>query len=225
MAKRLVLIRHGETEWSRDGRHTGRTDVPLTKEGEKRARFLSQRLRRLGVEPLRVLSSPRQRAIETARLAAFEMPEITHLLAEVDYGEYEGRTSGEIRAERPGWDLFTDGTPGDDLHEWDYGEYEGLTTPQIHETRPEWNLWRDGCPGGESPPEVGARADRVLARLASAEGDAVAFAHGHILRVLGATYLGLPPDQARCLALDAAGVSILGHEHWWRAVRVWNSSI
>ncbi|TMK89528.1 MAG: hypothetical protein E6G57_00960, partial [Actinobacteria bacterium] len=110
--KRLVLVRHGETEWSRDGRHTGRTDVPLTREGEKRARFLSQRLRRLGIEPLRVLSSPRQRAIDTARLAGFEMPEITHLLAEVDYGEYEGRTSADIRADRPGWDLFTEGTPG-----------------------------------------------------------------------------------------------------------------
>src|SRR5205823_14558353 len=110
--KRLVFVRHGETEWSRDGRHTGRTDVPLTQEGEKRARFLSQRLRRLGIAPLRVLSSPRTRAVETARLAGFEMPEVTHLLVEVDYGEYEGRTSADIRTERPDWDLFTDGTPG-----------------------------------------------------------------------------------------------------------------
>jgi broad specificity phosphatase PhoE len=189
--KRLVLVRHGETEWSRDGRHTGRTDVPLTREGEKHARFLSQRLRRLGVEPLRVLSSPRQRAIETARLAGFEMPEITHLLAEVDYGEYEGRTSADIRADRPGWDLFTDGTPG-----------------------------------GESLSDAADRCQRLLEDIdpEDGRGDVLLFAHGHILRVLAVTYLGLPADQARCLALDAAGICILDHEHWWRAVRLWNST-
>jgi len=189
--KRLVLVRHGETEWSREGRHTGRTDVPLTREGEKRARFLSQRLRRLGVEPLRVLSSPRERAVETARLAGFEMPEITHLLVEVDYGEYEGRTSAEIRADRPDWDLFTDGTPG-----------------------------------GERLSDAAARCQRLLDDISpdSGGGDVLLFAHGHILRVLTVTYLGLPPDQARWLALDAAAVCILGHEHWWRAIRVWNST-
>jgi probable phosphoglycerate mutase len=191
VAKRLVLIRHGETEWSRDGRHTGRSDIPLTRDGEKGARFLSQRLRRLGVEPLRVLSSPRQRAIETARLAGFEMPEVTHLLVEVDYGEYEGRTSADIRAERPEWDLFSDGTPG-----------------------------------GESLTDAAARCERLLDDVQPevGEGDVLLFAHGHILRVLATTYLGLGPDQARCLALDAAAVSILGHEHWWRAVRLWNST-
>jgi probable phosphoglycerate mutase len=189
--KRLVLVRHGETEWSRDGRHTGRTDIPLTRDGEKRARFLSQRLGRIGVEPLRVLSSPRQRAIETARLAGFEMPEVTHLLAEVDYGEYEGRTSADIRAERPDWDLFTDGTPG-----------------------------------GENLDEAAARCQRLLDDIGPEDGggDVLLFAHGHILRVLAATYLGLPPEQARCLALEAASVSILGHEHWWRAIQLWNST-
>jgi probable phosphoglycerate mutase len=189
MAKRVVLIRHGETEWSRDGRHTGRTDIPLTKEGEKRARFLGPRLRRVGVEPLRVLSSPRQRAIETARLAGFEMPEITHLLVEVDYGEYEGRTSADIRDERPSWDLFTDGTPG-----------------------------------GERLEDAADRCRRLLEDIGpeDGEGDVLLFAHGHILRVLAVTYLDLTPDQARCLALDAASVSILGHEHWWRAIRMWN---
>jgi probable phosphoglycerate mutase len=191
VGKRLVLIRHGETEWSRDGRHTGRSDIPLTREGEKGARFLGQRLRRLGVEPLRVLSSPRQRAIETARLAGFEMPEITHLLVEVDYGEYEGRTTADIRAERPGWDLFADGTPG-----------------------------------GENLGDVAARSQRLIDDISpdDGEGDVLLFAHGHILRVLAVTYLGLPPDQARCFTLDAAAVSILGHEHWWRAIRIWNST-
>jgi probable phosphoglycerate mutase len=187
--KRLVLVRHGETEWSRRGQHTGRTDIALTPEGEKQARFLGQRLRRLGVEPLRVLSSPRERALETARLAGFEMPEVTHLLVEVDYGEYEGRTSAEIRDDRPDWDLFTEGTPG-----------------------------------GETLEQAADRCRRLLEDVApeQGEGDVLLFAHGHILRILAVTYLGLPPDQARHLALDAAAVSILGHEHWWRAIRLWN---
>ncbi len=191
MAKRLVLIRHGETEWSRAGRHTGRTDIPLTKEGEKRARFLGQRLRRLGVEPLRVLSSPRERAIETARLAGFEMPEVTHLLAEVDYGEYEGRTTADIRDERPGWDLFTDGTPG-----------------------------------GETLAAAAQRCQRLIGDVDPDHGggDVLLFAHGHILRLFTVTYLGLTPATARCLALDAASVSILGHEHWWRAIDLWNAT-
>jgi probable phosphoglycerate mutase len=187
--KRLVLVRHGETEWSRDGRHTGRTDIPLTPDGEKVARFLGQRLRRLGVEPLRVLSSPRERAIETARLAGFEMPEISHLLAEVDYGEYEGRTTADIRSEVPDWDLF-----------------------------------RDGTPGGESLEDAADRCRRLLDDIGpeDGEGDVLLFAHGHILRVMAATYLRLTPDIARCFALDAAAVSVLGHEHWWRAICHWN---
>jgi broad specificity phosphatase PhoE len=187
--KRLVLVRHGQTEWTLEGRHTGRTDVPLTPEGEKQARFLGQRLRRVGVEPLRVLSSPRQRAIETARLAGFEIPEVTHLLVEFDYGEYEGRTSAEIRTENPDWDLFT-----------------------------------DGCPGGETPDQVAQRASRLLADLAPEDGggDVLLFAHGHILRILATTYLGQPPSDARHLFLDTAAVCVLGHEHSWRAIRLWN---
>jgi broad specificity phosphatase PhoE len=187
--KRLVLVRHGQTEWSRDGKHTGRTDVALTPEGGKQARFLGQRLQRLGVSPLRVLSSPRQRALETARLAGFEMPEVTHLLVEVDYGEYEGRTSAEIRVERPGWDLFS-----------------------------------DGCPAGETLEHAADRAGRLIEDVTpeDGEGDVVLFGHGHMLRVLATTYLGLAPEEARHLALDTASICILGHEHWWRAVRVWN---
>jgi probable phosphoglycerate mutase len=187
--KRLVLVRHGQTEWSRDGKHTGRSDVPLTPEGERQARFLGLRLERLGVHPLRVLSSPRERALETARLAGFEMPEVTHLLAEVDYGEYEGRTSAEIRGERPEWDLF-----------------------------------REGTPGGETLEHAADRCARLLEDVVpeAGEGDVVLFAHGHILRVLAVTYLGVAPEEARHFALDTASISILGHEHWWRAIRVWN---
>ena len=189
--KRLVLVRHGQTEWSLSGQHTGRTDIPLTAEGQKQARFLGQRLRRLGVEPLRVLSSPRERALDTATLSGFEMPEVTHLLVELDYGEYEGRTTAEIRAERPDWDLF-----------------------------------RDGTPAGETLEQAADRCQRLLDDVAPEDGggDVVLFAHGHILRILAATYLGQGPDQARSLALDAAAVSILGHEHWWRTIRLWNWS-
>ena len=133
----------------------------------------------------------RQRAIETARLAGFEMPEVTHLLVEVDYGEYEGRTSAEIRAQRPEWDLFAEGTPG-----------------------------------GESLKDAATRCQRLIddIRPEDGGGDVLLFAHGHILRVLSVTYLGLPPAQARCLSLDAAAVSILGHEHWWRAISLWNAT-
>ena len=124
-------------------------------------------------------------------LGGFEMPEITHLLAEVDYGQYEGRTTADIRADAPRWDLFTDGTPG-----------------------------------GESLNAAAERCHRLLDDIGpeDGQGDVLLFAHGHILRVLGVTYLGLAPEQARCFGLDAAAVCILGHEHWWRVVRLWNSS-
>ncbi len=112
----------------------------------------------------------------------------------------------------------------DDLREWDYGEYEGLTTPQIRETRPDWNLWRDGCPDGESPPDVGARADRALARLASADGDALAFAHGHILRVLTARWAEMEVAEGARFKFGAGAIGVLGHERDTRAIERWNLS-
>ena len=187
--KRLVLVRHGQTEWSLAGRHTSRTDVPLTDEGVRQGRQLGERLQRLGVAPAHVLASPRRRALDTARLAGWDMPEVTHLLAELDYGEYEGRTTAEIRADRPDWDLF-----------------------------------RDGCPGGETLTQAASRATRLLDELAPEDGDVdvALFGHGHFLRILAATYLKLAPGKARGLALDTASISLLGHEHWWRAIRTWN---
>ena len=123
----LVVVRHGETEWSASGRHTSHTDLPLTERGRERARALAAVLG--GWTFSLVLCSPLRRARETCELAGFgDVAEIC-----------------------------------DDLHEWDYGEYEGLTTPEIRERDPNWSLWRDGCPGGETPEQVGARADRVLA--------------------------------------------------------------
>lgn len=110
----------------------------------------------------------------------------------------------------------------DDLREWNYGQYEGLTSPQIGQMRPGWSLWRDGCPGGEDAAAVGRRADRVLARIRDANGEVALFAHGHILRVLAARWLGQPPEGGRWYAMEAAGLGVLGYEHDEPAFLRWN---
>jgi broad specificity phosphatase PhoE len=182
----IVLVRHGETEWSLSGQHTSRTDLPLLPEGEERAKVVGSEL--AGRSFALVVSSPYRRARETAALSGFPNPEI--------------------------WE---------DLHEWDYGEYEGLTTPEIREQRPSWWLWTDGCPGGESPDEIAARADGVLSRLRAADGDAIAFAHGHILRVLAARWMEMPVDAGARLALSAGAISALGFERETQVIRQWNA--
>jgi probable phosphoglycerate mutase len=111
----------------------------------------------------------------------------------------------------------------EELVEWDYGEYEGLTTPAIRERRPGWSLWRDGAPGGESPAQVGERADRLLAELRGLSGDAALFAHGHVLRVIAARWLGLAPRDGALLALSTATVSVLGWERETAVLRLWNA--
>jgi probable phosphoglycerate mutase len=182
----LYLIRHGETEWSRARRHTGRTDLPLSPVGEAEARALGQHLR--GLEVDRVLSSPLRRATATAALAGFgDRVELTDAVLEFDYGEYEGLTTAEIRAARPGWDLF-----------------------------------RDGCPGGETVETAAARARKLLDSLNPSDGRIMLFSHGHQLRILTACYLGLPPDTARHLFLGTASLSVLGIEHEWPAILLWN---
>lgn len=110
----------------------------------------------------------------------------------------------------------------EDLREWEYGEYEGLTTPQIRERDPNWVLWRDGCPGGEKPADVGARADRVLARVRDIDGDALAFAHGHILRVLAARWIEMDVSVGARITLSAGAISVLGHERETRVIERWN---
>jgi broad specificity phosphatase PhoE len=110
----------------------------------------------------------------------------------------------------------------DDLREWDYGEYEGLTTPEIRERTPSWNLWTDGCPGGEQPDQVGRRADRVLKQLRGADADGLAFAHGHILRVLTALWLGMEVGAGARFALAAGGVGVLGFERETEVLAGWN---
>jgi broad specificity phosphatase PhoE len=186
MRVELYLIRHGETEWSRARRHTGRTDLPLSRVGEAEARALGQHLR--GLEVDRVLSSPLRRATATATLAGFgDRVELTDTLLEFDYGEYEGLTTAEIRAARPGWDLF-----------------------------------RDGCPGGETVETAAARARKLLNSLNPSDGRVMLFSHGHQLRILTTCYLGLPPDTARHLFLGTASLSVLGIEHEWPAILLWN---
>lgn len=112
----------------------------------------------------------------------------------------------------------------DELVEWDYGDYEGRTTADIREERPDWNLWRDGCPGGEQVTEVGARLDPLIAGLATLDGDAVLFAHGHVLRILAARWLELPAHEGARLVLGAASISILGFEREARALLLWNDT-
>jgi broad specificity phosphatase PhoE len=183
----IWLVRHGETEWSRDGRHTGRTDIELTERGREQARALRPRLEGRDFE--RVISSHLSRALETCRLAL------------------------------PAYSI----EPSDELLEWDYGEYEGLTTPQIRKRRRGWVLWRDGCPGGESPAEIGARVDPLVAELLKATGDVALFAHGHVLRVLTARWLGLRPGDGALFALDTGTLSALGWERENAVIRFWNS--
>jgi len=193
----LILLRHGQTEWSRDGRHTGRTDVPLTAQGIAGAKALAPLVaqRVAGGRLAAVFASPAQRAQQTAQLAGLKVTK-------------------------------TD----PDLWEWDYGGYEGITTEQIQRTRPGWNLWRDGViPGdaahpGETVEQVGERVDRVLKRAEPllAEGDVALVAHGHVLRVLTARYLGLPPDGGRFFRLDTGTISTLGTEHEDPVILTWN---
>jgi probable phosphoglycerate mutase len=109
-----------------------------------------------------------------------------------------------------------------DLVEWNYGKYEGLTLRQINEMAPGWLIFRDGCPGGETPEQVGARVDRVITRARAVKGDTALFAHGHLLRVLGARWLGLPAGAGQHFILDTGTVSVLGYYHEARAVRIWN---
>jgi probable phosphoglycerate mutase len=183
----LVLARHGETEWSRDGRHTGRTDIPLTENGRSQAEGLRDKLSEWTF--VGVLSSPLSRALETCRLAG----------------------------------LGDSVTITDDLLEWDYGDYEGITTAEIRESRPDWSLWRDGCPGGETAADVGARVDRVIEQVGGLGGPVALFAHGHVLRVLAARWLGLSPSNGALFALGTGTLSVLGYERETRVIQRWNA--
>lgn len=188
---RIYLVRHGETAWSLSGQHTGRTDLPLTAQGERDARGLTERLR--AVKFSRVFTSPLMRARRTCELAGL----------------------GTVAEIEP------------DAVEWDYGDYEGQRPADIRVGRLDWNIFRDGCPRGESPTEVSQRADRLIAKLRSLEGNIAIFSHGQFGRVLGARWIGLPAMQAQHLLLSTASLSILGYGHNLvdePAIALWNSS-
>jgi probable phosphoglycerate mutase len=187
---RALLVRHGETEWSSSGRHTGRTDLPLTPGGETEARALAPRLSGLAFSL--VLTSPLARARRTCVLTGL----------------------GASAEEDP------------DLTEWDYGDYEGERSQAITARRPGWSLFRDGCPGGESPAQVAARADRLIARVCATPGDVALFSHGQFSCVLAARWIGSPPLDAQHFQLRTGSLSILGfdpHHPQIAVIASWNA--
>jgi broad specificity phosphatase PhoE len=189
----LLVLRHGETEWSRSGQHTGRTDIPLTDKGVAAAKVLAPAVANRPI--VAAFTSPASRASRTAELVG-----------------------------------LTGALPDPDLQEWDYGGYEGMTSDQIRQQRPGWYLWRDGVtPGdaehpGETVEQVGARADAVLRRVRPllAGGDVALVAHGHLLRILTARWLGLEPADGRLFRLDTGTLSTLGAEHDEPVISSWN---
>jgi probable phosphoglycerate mutase len=183
----VVLVRHGETAWSRSGQHTGSTDIPLTPEGEQSARRLAPLLTALRFS--QVLTSPLQRARRTCELAGF---------------------AAQARTEA-------------DLVEWNYGAYEGLTSAEIQTQAPGWLVFTDGCPDGESPGQVAERVDRLLAKVRADQGPALLFAHGHLLRVFVARWLGLPPSEGRRFLLDTTTLNVLSHYRGVPALGCWNA--
>ncbi len=185
----VCLVRHGETEWSRDMLHTGRTDKPLTEKGRKDAELVGIRLS--GLTFSTVLTSPLKRALETCQLAGF----------------------GDQAQKR------------DDLMEWDYGDYEGLKLVDIREQKPGWLIWDNGAPGGESVEHVGVRADKIIGELrGETSGNTLIFAHGHLLRILTARWLGLPPGDGRMFALSTGAICKLSYERDRPVILSWNET-
>ena len=173
----IVLVRHGETEWSQSGQHTSFTDLPLTPNGEKQAASLSESLK--SWKFTLVHTSPRQRAMRTAELAGFKARAIED----------------------------------SDLAEWNYGAYEGMTTAEIRKTDPGWTVFGKTPPGGESATEVSIRCDRLIAKIRATSGDSLLFAHSHILRVLIARWLELPPEDGRHFVIQTGTMGVLSYEH------------
>ena len=181
-AGRVLLLRHGSTEWALARPHTRPTDIPLTDKGRVLAEANAELGRQLLGDrtPALVLTSPRARARDTAELVG-------------------------LRVDR------TD----DRLVEWNYGEYEGRTTKDIQKERPGWSIWTDGAPGGETPEQVSARADDLIADLVTTldEGDVVLVGHGHFSRVLLTRWIELPVSEGSRFLMDAPAWAVLGYEH------------
>ncbi|WP_432800410.1 histidine phosphatase family protein [Poriferisphaera sp. WC338] len=187
-SQRVYLVRHGQTEWSLSGKHTGKSDIPLTDAGRKNAAKLHPVLAHLNFEM--VLCSPLSRARETAKLAGFE-------------------------------EAITE----PNLIEWDYGEYDGVTTAEIRKTIPGWTVFTHACPDGETTDQVGHRVDQVIEKVRHCRGDAILFAHGHVLRVLCSRWLNLPPTDGKHFVLGTASLNVLGYEHETPVIQIWNEHI
>ncbi|GFF56297.1 phosphoglycerate mutase family protein [Aspergillus udagawae] len=222
MTPRCFIVRHGETEWSLNGRHTGITDLPLTANGEKRIKATGKALvgndRLIAPKKLvHVYVSPRTRAQRTLELLEIGCKErLPWTEARKSEEEEPIRTEAEV--------VITDA-----IREWDYGDYEGLTSKQIRELREKngqgpWDIWRDGCPGGESPGDVIRRLDALIAEIrekyhskcfegsSGGKGDVLIVAHGHILRAFAMRWTGKPLSETT-LILEAGGVGTLSYEH------------
>lgn len=198
----IHVIRHGETAWTESRRHTGLTDIPLTERGERQALQVGRDLRArraAGSE-----SQPHQGGRTFAHVFTSPLQ--------------RARRTCELA----GLGAMAQVDP--DLVEWNYGDYDGLTTAEILNQRPGWQLFRNGCPGGETLLEVGARADRVIARLRALNGDVLLFSSGHFLRVVAARWLGLDASCGRLFLLSTTTLSILGYEHDRSdpVIRLWN---
>ncbi|KAH6668190.1 histidine phosphatase superfamily [Halenospora varia] len=217
---RVFIIRHGETEWSLNGRHTGTTDIPLTENGEKRIRATGRAL--IGDDRL-IIRIPRKRAQRTLELLALGCRE------KLPWEEQRSHPDADIRTE-------ANVEITEDIREWDYGDYEGITSPEIRELRkkqgiggPEgkWDIWKDGCPGGESPEDVTERLDRLIRLIRekyhapnigkhhkdAPPGDVLLVAHGHILRAFAMRWAGKSLQDGPTFLLEAGGVGTLSYEH------------
>ncbi|KAH8811403.1 histidine phosphatase superfamily [Xylogone sp. PMI_703] len=220
---RVFIVRHGETEWSLNGRHTGTTDIPLTANGEKRIRATGRAL--IGDDRLivpknlaHIYVSPRKRAQRTLELLDIGCREKFPWVAQHD-PDTSIRTEAKVQIT-------------EDIREWDYGDYEGITSVQIKELRkqaglPSWDIWRDGCPGGESPEQVTARIDRLINEIrakyhspvigkpkgTTTPGDVLIVAHGHILRAFAMRWVQKTLADGPTFLLEAGGVGTLSYEH------------
>ncbi|KJZ71297.1 hypothetical protein HIM_09307 [Hirsutella minnesotensis 3608] len=222
---RVFLVRHGETEWSLNGKHTGRTDIPLTANGEKRVRATGKAL--VGNDRLivpgklsHIYVSPRKRAQRTFELLNLGISDPLPWKAHGDPSSDGLACNARIEIT-------------EDAREWDYGDYEGITSPEIRKIRAEqgleitWDIWRDGCPGGESPEQVTERLDRLIADIrekwhrpvmsgtgtASGSGDVLIVAHGHILRAFAMRWAGKTLQDGPTFLLEAGGIGTLSYEH------------
>ncbi|KAF7193973.1 Sedoheptulose 1,7-bisphosphatase [Pseudocercospora fuligena] len=225
-APRVFIIRHGETEWSLNGRHTGTTDIPLTANGERRIRATGKAL--VGDDRLivpknlaHIYVSPRKRAQRTLELLGLGCKDPIPWQEHGTQEETAHATDAKIEVT-------------ESIREWDYGDYEGVTSAQIREDRKKagqnenWDIWRDGCPGGESPQEITERLDALIAdirerfhkhAIGKPKGsvkepfDVLLVAHGHILRAFAGRWVGKNIADNPSLILEAGGVGTLSYEH------------